>query len=436
MNKRKDILIIGFALFSMFFGAGNLIFPPFLGYSSGENWIIAGIGFVIAAVGLTYLSVLSTTYAGGSLADISQKLGRKSGNLISFLVILFIGPLLAIPRTAATTHEVLSYSYGIPTFVTVLIFFSLVLFFCLRENSIIDNLGKFLTPGLLLALFLMIFKGIISPLGVPEANPANSVEVFTNSFQEGYQTMDLLASVVFTGLIMNSVIAKGYKDKKTTMEITIYSGLLATVLLAIIYLGLSFLGASVSTYNFDDLTRVELLIEISRRLYGQVGNVILSLAMALACLTTAVGLTSSAAEYFSGIFKKITYNSFCIIIAIVGAFFAINGVNDILSISAPMLTIFYPVIIVVVLLNLVDKHIPYQTIYQGAGLGALAVSILQGISGASGLLNLLNIQANLDPIKNIVSLLPFAEYGFPWLIPALIGGIIGYFIGKTKKTAL
>ena len=101
-----------------------------------------------------------------------------------------------------------------------------------------------------------------------------------------------------------------------------------------------------------------------------------------------------------------------------------------------MLTIFYPVIIVVVLLNLVDKHIPYQTIYQGAGLGALAVSILQGISGASGLLNLLNIQANLDPIKNIVSLLPFAEYGFPWLIPALIGGIIGYFIGKTKKTAL
>lgn len=436
MNKRKDILIIGFALFSMFFGAGNLIFPPFLGYSSGQNWVIAGIGFVIAAVGLTYLSVLSTTYAGGSLADISQKLGKKPGNLISFLVILFIGPLLAIPRTAATTHEVLSYSYGTPTFATVLVFFSLVLFFCLRENSIIDNLGKFLTPCLLLALFSMIFKGIISPLGVPEVNQANSIEVFTNSFQEGYQTMDLLASVVFTGLIMNSVIAKGYKDKKTTMEITIYSGLLATVLLAIIYLGLSYLGASVSSFDYDHLTRVELLIEISRKLYGQVGNIILSLAMALACLTTAVGLTSSASEYFSGIFKKISYNSFCIIIAVVGAFFAINGVNDILSISAPMLTVFYPVIIVLVLLNLVDKHIPYQTIYQGAGLGALSVSILQGISGASGLLGLLGIEANLAAFNNIIDLLPLAEYGFPWLIPAIIGGIIGYFVGKTKKTAL
>lgn len=210
----KEVLVIGFALFAMFFVTGNLIFPPLLRYTSGSNWITSSLGFVFTGVGMTFLALQATTHAGGEINDVTFKLGPKVGTAISFLVILCIGPLLAIPRTAATTHEIAFFGMNFPIAITSIVFFALTLFFVLKPNKIIDYIGGFLTPALLVILALMIIKGIISPLGPIPQGTATVGESFANGFKEGYQTMDTLAPMVFTGIVVASIVSKGYMKNK------------------------------------------------------------------------------------------------------------------------------------------------------------------------------------------------------------------------------
>lgn len=420
MNKfnLKEVFVIGFALFAMFFGAGNLIFPPLLGYTSGSNWIISSLGFIITGVGMTFLGLQATTLAGGEINDVTHKLGPTVGTMTSFLVILCIGPLLAIPRTAATTHEIAFLGVDFPAAITSFIFFALTLFFVLKPSKMIDYIGGFLTPALLIILALMIAKGIISPLGsipIVMESPGHS---FSNGFQEGYQTMDTLASMVFTGIVVSSIVNKGHA-KEEVPKIALYAGIIAIACLAIVYTGLAYLGASYPG-GHPEIERVELLANITHGLFGKMGHLILALAISLACLTTSIGLTSSCAEYFSDLCSnKISYRNFAIGITVFSGLFSILGVDAIVRFAVPILGVLYPCIIVLLIMVLFDQYINSNWVYYLGVLGAFIVSFSEVMGGAF----------NIEFLQNLPKSLPLVSLGFAWILPAIIGAVLGALLG-------
>ena len=219
MNKNKDILIIGFALFSMFFGAGNLIFPPYIGLTSGNNWLISFLGFILADVGIILISIIAVSKAG-SLQNVVGRAGKKFGIVLEVLMMLCLGPILVIPRTGATTFEmsILPLFNNINPYVFSIIFFALTLILTIKPTKVMDIIGKFLTPILLSALLFLIIKGIFYPIG--DLEKVNSNDLFITGVTQGYQTMDALGIGGVVALVMTSFFNKGYKDKNENITLT------------------------------------------------------------------------------------------------------------------------------------------------------------------------------------------------------------------------
>ena len=425
MKNKKLIFVSGFALFSMFFGAGNLIFPPFLGNKVGDQYLIATLGFLLSAVGLVFLGLLAATKSGGTIEKIGNTISPRFSLIFSTIIMLAIGPGLAIPRTAATTVEIIQKGFfkGANSVLLTVVFFACVYLFVRKPSRIIDNLGKILMPLLIATLVVIIFKGIISPV----ATPVNTyqIQVFQSSFEEGYQTMDALASIVFAIVVTKGFMQNGIKDEDKIKDYTIKSATIAAIGLCFVYGGLLFIGATTSNLNLGNMERIELLLYICNQQLGVFGKILICIAMTLACLTTAIGLTTTVGEFFGDMLKDKTngimsYDLIIIISTVFSAFFAVVGVEKILKISAPILSAIYPVAIVLIFLNLFNK----DTFEKNTKLGA--------IIGASifGFLILLNsFKLDFGLLKLIESVFPMQIKSFIWIIPAVIGGLIG----KIKK---
>lgn len=414
-KEHKDILILGIGLFAMFFGAGNLIFPPYLGMISGKSWLLSGIGFFITAIGMPLLGIIATAKSGGTIFDIGNKVSSSFSKIFASVIVLSIGPLLAIPRTGATTYEL-----GIkPLFPNVssitisIIFFGLTLYFVIKPSEVVDKIAKILTPLLLLTIFIIIFKGIVSPIGTPKK--IISSNIFYKGFSEGYQTMDALASLVFGGVILTSIIGKGYTNTKQQVNLTIKSGAIAALGLALVYGGLIYVGASSSSTFPDSINKTDLLIGITDTLLGNYGKIALAIVVSLACLTTAIGLTATVGSFFNKLSNgKIDYKIIVIFTCIFSGIFANIGVQTIVNISVPLLVAVYPIAIVLIIMNIFDDYMP-KAAYIGTVVGAMFVSLYDGLSAA---------QINISLWGNILKKMPLSSAGFGWIIPSLLGGII------------
>ena len=412
MKKQKtDIAVVGFALFSMFFGAGNLLFPPYLGLISGSHWLISLSGFILADVGLSLLVITAAAKCGGELDKVLSRAGNVLAKVVGIASILCIGPLLAIPRTAATTYEMgISPIIGdMGTFVPVIVsvvFFALTLFLTIKPSKVVDIIGKFLTPALLLALAVLIVIGIISPIGEVSNNALINKNLFAEGVSQGYLTMDALGAAAMAAVIL-----------------TIKAGLVSGLALIVVYGGLTFLGSTLSTAYGVDTPQASLMVVITNSLLGYPGKLVLGMIVSLACLTTSIGLTSASAKYFSSISNnKIKYETVVISICIFSAIVSNFGVSTIIKFSLPVLEIVYPVLIALVIMTLIGKHIKNDNAFKGAAYVTLFVSIL---SVSSNLLS-------LTQISDILNSLPLANLGFNWVVPAVIGAVIGGLI-KTKE---
>lgn len=420
MKKNIDILIIGFALFSMFFGAGNLIFPPYIGMTSGTGWLTSFLGFVIADIGIILLSINAVARAG-SYQNVAGKAGKKFGLSLEFIMMLCLGPILVVPRTAATTFEMsIAPLFGsFNPIVFSIIFFAITFTLTVRPTKVMDIIGKFLTPILLIALVFLIGKGVISPIGDLKSL-SHSYGLFATGLTQGYQTMDALGIGGVAALIMSSFFNKGYVDKKENASLTLKASLVAGCGLILVYGGLTYLGATVSTIYDQSISQTALLINITHSLLGSTGTLLLGIVVAFACLTTAIGLTSVTAKYFEDVSnKKIKYEHIVTLICIFSAVVSNLGVDKIISIAVPILTVLYPVSIVLVLMSYFKNILTKNSTFKGAAYATLIVSILTVLD---------TLGLNL----NFVHSLPFAELGFNWVLPAIIGGILGTFIFKDK----
>lgn len=424
MKKNTDIIVIGFAIFSMFFGAGNLIFPPYIGMNSGNGWLISFLGFIISDVGMILLSINAIAKAGSYQAILSRA-GTKFGMSLEVIIMLCLGPILIIPRTGATTFEmsIAPLFNSVNPIIFSALFFALTFILTIKPNKVIDILGKFLTPILLIALAILIVKGLIYPLG-ELSTTIDSKHLFSTGLTQGYQTMDALGSGGIATIIITSFLAKGYKDKNEIAGLTIKASLVASIGLIVVYGALTYLGATVSNIYDADISQTALLIGITEQLLGSIGIVLLSIVVAFACLTTSIGLTSVTANFFENLTnKKVKYEYIVTLICIFSAVISNLGVDKIISIAAPILTILYPVSIVLVLMASLKNIITKNSIYKGASYATLAISTLTVIDSLG-----FNI--------NFVHALPLANLGFNWLIPAIIGGILGNFLFKDKSTVL
>ena len=420
MKKNKDIIIIGFALFSMFFGAGNLIFPPFIGMTSGSNWLISFLGFVLADVGIILLSIYAVAKAG-SFQNVVGKVGRKFGIYLEVVMMLCLGPILVIPRTGATTFEmsIAPLTNSINSVVFSILFFGLTFILTVRPTKVMDIIGKFLTPILLLALAILITKGILSPLG--ELSNNTSHNLFVTGLTQGYQTMDALGIGGVTALIMTSFISKGYTDKKENISMALKSAFIAGFGLVIVYGGLAYLGATVSTMYDGSISQTTLLVNITHSLLGKSGIILLGIIVAFACLTTAIGLTSVTAKYFEDLTnKKLKYSHLVAFICIFSAIASNLGVDKIIAIAAPILTIIYPVSILLVIMSTFNRFFIKSSVFKCSAYVTLLISLL-------------NVLDSLGLGIDFIHKLPFDSLGFNWIVPAIIGGLVGKFIIKDRN---
>ena len=351
MNKKfKDIIIVGFALFAIFFGAGNLIFPPYLGVLAGTEYKKAMLGFLLTDPVLPILGVIITAKLGGAAEDLGKRVGNNFSKVLGTVTILTIGPLFAVPRTAATTHEVFP---GTPLWVTSLIFFILTAIFVFNETGVIDKIGKYLTPGLVIILLVIIVKCIVDPIGV--MNVATENQIFLKGFAEGYQTMDALGAALMTGIVVSDLKRKGYLNEQERVKLVKWVGLVAFLLLAIIYGGLIYVGATASKIYTVQYTRVDILLGTVQHILGSAGKFAIGIAVSLACLTTSVGLSAVAGDFLSGITKnKLGYKPIVLATVFVSGLISLAGVEGLINAAVPILSTVYPIIMVLIFLGIFD----------------------------------------------------------------------------------
>ena len=424
--KFKDIVVIGFALFAMFFGAGNLIFPPFLGVISGTKWFVSFMAFLFADGGLALLGVIAATGTQGDMMAFFGRAGKKLGIVIASLTIL------CIPRTAATTYEigiVPNFGQSLSPIVFAIIFFVIVLVLTIKPSKVVDIIGAFLTPVLLICLAVLIVKGIVSPLGAPLDRTLVD-NVFISGINDGYQTLDGMAGAVFAGIVIASVKQKGYTEKKVLVKATILAGVVAVVGLALVYGGLTYLGATVSPQYDNTVERTTLVISITQAILGGPGKVILGLVVGLACLTTAIGLTSSCGNYFSDLTEgKLKYEVIVVIVCVFSAIVSNFGVDKIIQIAAPLLYMMYPAVVTLILLGLIHTKIQNKNVYVLASWVALILGIAHELSTVPLFANV----GGLAGLTAALNKLPGHSVGFYWIIPVIIAAVVGKFIGAKKE---
>ncbi|MBF4691563.1 branched-chain amino acid transport system II carrier protein [Fusibacter ferrireducens] len=414
-RQTKDSIVLGAALFAMFFGAGNLIFPPAIGLTSGDKWLFSLLGFFITGICLPVLGVLAVSKAGGTISELASKVGPKFSLIFGSIVVLAIGPLLAIPRTGATVYEigVAPLSSINPIWVSI-IYFSVTLFFVIKPSGVIDKIGKILTPILLIVIGTIITAGSLHPIAPAVASKLKNA--FSYGFLQGYQTMDTLVAIVVGGIILASLIEKGYTDSKIQFKMTTIAGVMSGAILLMIYGGLMFLGATMGTSVTPEISRTALILKITQAALGPNSLLVISVAVSAACLTTSIGLTAIAGDFFAHVSGgKIPYKATVIFVCLFSTVMSAIGVDKIVEIAVPLLVIVYPVAIVLIVFNLIDPLLPYKAMYKGAVLGAGSIGIIDAFKA----LNLDFINTVFEPVYKIVEYLPLSKYGFAWLLPAL-----------------
>lgn len=443
----KEYFFLGTMLFGLFFGAGNLIFPGLMGQMAGENVWIAIAGFIITGVGLPIIGVVAIAISGSAgLYDLSGKVSNAYGMVFTCMLYLTIGPLFAIPRCATVSYTVgmipaIGGDKPIILGVFSLIFFLAVLWFSLRPSELLTWIGKILAPLFLIFLAILIIVALSHPMGSSSSGAATAdykTNGFFRGFIEGYNTMDALASLAFGIIVINSIKDLGVQKPKSIAKTTLIAGCISAFWMSIIYASLAILGAQ-SRKEFpifeDGGT---FLNRLADNYMGNIAAVFLAITITLACLKTAIGLITACSTTFSELFpNKLSYKSWAILFTSISFLFANFGLAKIISYSIPMLMLLYPLTIVIMLLAIFGNSFGYNKIVMRTTiLFTLVPAIVDGLRTLpTALIEKLHANSVIDPIMKI---LPLSNIGMSWVVPSIIGFIIGFIIYLAKggkKTA-
>ncbi|MGG5330721.1 branched-chain amino acid transport system II carrier protein [Enterococcus sp. AZ163] len=441
----KQYLYVGSMLFGLFFGAGNLIFPVNMGQLAGENVFQANLGFLVTGIGLPFLGVIAIGISQSKgVFELASKIDRRYAFIFTILIYLVIGPFFALPRLATTSFEI-----GLAPFIDSgnqsivlaafsLVFFAATWFFSRKPTKILDYVGKFLNPIFLLLLGTLLFLGFTRPLG-PVAGavvqPAYQTTAFSRGFIEGYNTLDALASLAFGIIIVTTIQSMGIKKPNQIARDTIKSGAISILLMGIIYTLLAYLGAmSLGKFALSENGGIA-LAQIANEYLGTAGSILLALIVISACLKTAIGLVTAFSETFVELFPKRSYQFFIVVASVLPCLFANIGLTKIIQISLPVLMFVYPLAMTLILLSIVSPLFKQRkVVYQMTTAFTIIPAIFDGLAASpSGILRLPVIDALLIFVGKY---LPFFHIGMGWILPALVGFLIGliYALFTERRT--
>lgn len=446
MNERLSFsnqLVIGVMLFALFFGAGNLIFPASLGQNAGTAVVFAIIGFLITGIGLPFLGTLAMGFSNSrSLQDLSSKVHPVYGIAFTVALYLTIGPFFALPRTGAVAYEIGIMPFIDDAFATTglliftILFFGITLWLSLNPTKIVDRIGKYLAPIIIIGLSILILTAVFNPIGTFTAPVGSYVDnAFMTGFTEGYNTMDALASLVFGIIVIQSIRRFGVTSTKGILKVTAKSGGIAVLFLGLIYAGVAYLGAT-TTEQFGLFDNGGPVLSTAANYYfGATGLAILAVVILAACLTTAIGLTTATAEYFNSLIPSISYKAFVVIFIIMTTVFANFGLSSIITYSIPVLLLLYPLAITLILLTFAAPLFGHkQWVFVAVTAVTFLISIIDGLKGFYGEAAPAWLASIVDIYNQI---LPLYSLGLGWLIPFIVIVGIGIVTSRTShKSAI
>ncbi len=429
MSKNKELFVTAFALFSMFFGAGNLLLPPLLGFQATDQWHWVTLGFMITAVVIPIFGILAHARLQGSMFDFGKKVSPLFSSVFC-IIIYVISVTIPSPRTAAATHEISIFpNFGTNALLTSSIYFALVLVFVLNRSKILNLIGKFLTPLIVLILFAIISIGLLMP---HEAlNPSAFTTPLFDGLKEGYQTFDAIGAIVIGGVIIISLNLKGRDSFEVKKKLIAKSGWIAGFGLFVIYAGLIILGSyfsneiQIDMSMSSDMKRATLLRGISLATLGNIGTAFLSVLVALACFTTAVGITTGTADYFKGLFNdsKNAYTITAIIACLIGIIVGQLDFHDIIVIAVPVLKFIYPITIVLIFLNIVPEKYGTPLVFRAVVFSTFIFGLLDAL-------------AFFYPTHHLLvafrEFMPLGTHDFAWVLPAVLTFVVLVLFQKRK----
>ncbi|MDQ1147748.1 LIVCS family branched-chain amino acid:cation transporter [Bacillus sp. SORGH_AS 510] len=431
MNRltSKEILLISLMLFSMLFGAGNLIFPAYLGQAAGESVWQAVTGFIISDVGLTVLAFIAIAKSG-TFEALTNRVHPIFALLFPMAIYLSIGPGLAIPRAGSLAYEMgvkpflpnAIESSPIALLIYTTVFFSIVFWFAKSPSKLVDRFGKILTPSLLVLILIVFIKAVFTDLSsFKEATLSYKENPISQGFLDGYQTMDSIGALIY-GIIFTNIF-KSKKITKQSLQVKYLAifGLICGLLLSICYFIIGYLGASASMPGKVDNGAI-VLSTVLQQLFGQSGTIVLGLIFTLACLCVCIGLITSCAQYFSNIFPKLSYIKWAIFLCVISGFVANLGLSQILKVSIPVLSLVYPMAISLIILGLVHERLPFNN--------RPVYFMTIGLVGLFSLIEIFNSTFLNGLYSDLLSNVPLQNEGFGWVIPGLLGLIIGSIFEK------
>lgn len=431
-------IVLGSVLFGMFFGAGNLIFPVNVGQNAGNAFSAATIGFTISGVLLPVLAVIFTATSNSeNLEDLLSAFNKKYARIFTIALLLTIGPVFSLPRTATVPYEVgvrslfptLDHNLGLLLF--SIAFFFVALLLSLKPNKIKETIGKYINPIFLTCLILFFIIFFISTLGpIKDISPSGAFASTpaATAFIGGYQTMDLLAALVFTYVVISVNDFDGNSSKSSKVMDLIVAGLIAGILLITIYSILIYIGAS-SRNVFDIASNGGIALgQIFNHYLGSIGTLFFAVTITLACLKTATGLIIACSDYFNQIIPRFTYIQFVYFFSLFGLVVSNVGLDIIIRFAIPVLDFIYPLAIMHVIYGLIFKNkvkiINVSVLY--ATMFASVFEVLKGLP------NVLDKSIILKTLVESYTSLPLSGLGIPWVNFSIIGLIIGILLNKVK----
>ncbi|MFU2080075.1 branched-chain amino acid transport system II carrier protein [Avibacterium endocarditidis] len=431
----KNTFIIGFMLFAIFFGAGNLIFPPKLGFETGTEFLPSISGFVLTGVGLPLLGIIvGAFYRGGYMAALRQ-IHPWFSVLFLVSISLAVGPFFAGPRTGAMSYEMVMIPFlhqadALSQLAFTAVYFAITLWLSLNPSKMVERIGSILTPVLLIAIIALVLKAVFMLMGkTPLPMPADSHQYFFNGAINGYLTMDALASIAFSTMVLGAIKSSAVKAVSLQKQ-TIFAAMIAGVALAFIYISLGWVGNHLIIspdvlaqlhQNKQDLGTY-ILNHVTAMAFGELGRLVLNIIVSLACLTTAVGLCASISSYFHQQFPRFSYRTYALLFCLISFVIANLGLKEVIGLSLPVLMILYPITITVILLLLINLFLPMPILAHRLAIGLVTFVSILSVLGSG----------KMDFLEQ----LPLKPYSIEWLPFALVGLVAGYLLHWPRRQGI
>ena len=433
----KKGALTGLLLFGIFFGAGNLIFPPTLGAQSREQFLPAIAGFVFSGVGIAVLTlIIGTLNPKGYIYEISKKISPLFATIYLAALYLSIGPFFAIPRTATTSYAVgispllAEADKGLGLIIFTLIYFVAAYLIALNPSKILDRIGRILTPVFALLIIILVILGAFKyGANAPQtASEAYQISAFGAGFLEGYNTLDALASVAFSVIAVQTLKQLGFSSKKEYISTIWVVGIVVALGFSALYIGLGFLG------NHFPVTEeamkggtpgVYILSQATQEIFGSTAQLFLAAMVTVTCFTTTVGLIVSTAEFFNGRFPQISYKVYATVFTLIGFAIANLGLDAIIKYSVPVLVILYPITITIVMIVIVNKFVP---------LSKPGMQLTMSLVTAIAVTSVLASSFEITTLTNLINSLPFANASLPWLVPAIMGILLSLVLPNKQES--